>query len=303
MTKVRNSFQASPIREPSMGSHAMGPSLHDPQLSPAYEKGGVMNPRTYIPVLAASLFLCGSLNAAALATLHTSCSISAGDKPGMLRLRIADDSCGGRDRDCGSSFSDDTIGRFTGLSAADLSREGAQLTATLNADAGVFTCAGTVHNGALAGSATFTPNEDFVARMSRMGFTGYNSEKLQTYALLDVGSAWVESLKNAHVEGMTKDNVIALRIFRIDPAYVSGFSSLGYGVPDADKLIALKVQGVNAQEVREIRDLGYKPTLDDLIQIRIFHITPEFIRSMQARGFHDLTIAKLVQIKIFKLDE
>jgi hypothetical protein len=262
-----------------------------------------MNSRTSLSVLAVSLLLCGSLNAATLAALHSSCFISASEKPGMLRLRIADGpSCAG-DHNCDSNFSDDSINRFTGFNASDLSREGAQLTATLNADAGVFTCAGTVHDGALAGSSTFTPNEDFVARMNRMGFTGYNSEKLQTYALLDVQSAWVESLKNAHVNGMNADNVIALRIFRIDPAYVSGLTSLGYGVPDADKLIALKVQGVNAEEVRKIRDLGYKPTLDDLIQIRIFHITPEFIRNMQARGFHDLTIAKLVQIKIFKLDE
>jgi hypothetical protein len=89
----------------------------------------------------------------------------------------------------------------------------------------------------------------------------------------------------------------------VDKAYVAELGALGYGKPDADKLIALKVQGVNAEEVRQIRDLGYHPTLDELIQIRIFHITPEFIRSMKARGFNDLTIAKLVQIKIFKLDE
>ena len=36
---------------------------------------------------------------------------------------------------------------------------------------------------------------------------------------------------------------------------------------------------------------------------RIFHITPEFIQRMQGRGLKDLTIAKLVQIRIFKLDE
>lgn len=74
-------------------------------------------------------------------------------------------------------------------------------------------------------------------------------------------------------------------------------------MPDADKLIALKVQGVNAEEVRRIRSLGFQPTLDELIQIRIFHITPDFIHRMQDRGLKNLTIAKLVQIRIFKLDE
>jgi hypothetical protein len=61
------------------------------------------------------------------------------------------------------------------------------------------------------------------------------------------------------------------------------------------------VQNVNPEEVRQIRALGLQPTLDELIQIRIFHITPEFIQNMQNRGFKDLTISKLVQIRIFKL--
>ena len=30
---------------------------------------------------------------------------------------------------------------------------------------------------------------------------------------------------------------------------------------------------------------------------------PDFIRKMQDRGFKDLSLSKLVQIKIFKLDE
>jgi len=53
--------------------------------------------------------------------------------------------------------------------------------------------------------------------------------------------------------------------------------------------------------VKQIRALGYQPTIDQLIQIRIFKITPDFIRRMQARGLKDLTIDKLVQIRIFKL--
>lgn len=262
-----------------------------------------MKSRIALFVLLATTLVCGPTRAAALDVLHSSCSISAGEQPGKLRLRIRSNNQCGNDRDCGSSFDTDSMSRFAGISEADLSRQGARLTATLNAESGVFTCAGTVHDGELAGSSTFTPNQDFVDRMDRMGFGGLDSEKLETYALLDVESAWAQSLKDAHVEGMNTDNLIALRIFHIDPEYVSGFSSLGYGIPHADQLIALKVQGVNAEEVREIRGLGFQPSLDDLIQIRIFHITPEFIRRMQSRGFKDLTIAKLVQIKIFKLDE
>jgi hypothetical protein len=139
--------------------------------------------------------------------------------------------------------------------------------------------------------------------MGKLGFTGYDSQKLQAYTLLDVTSDFARSLKQANIKGVTTDNLIALRIFKIDPAYAQSFVSMGYDLPDADKLIGLKVQGVNGEEVRQIRALGLKPTLDELIQIRIFKITPDFVHRMQDRGLKDLTIAKLVQIRIFKLDE
>ena len=166
-----------------------------------------------------------------------------------------------------------------------------------------FTCTGVVHDQYLFGDALFTPDTSFVDRMAKLGFTGYDSRKLQAYTLLDVTSSFASSLQQANIKGLTTDNLIALRIFKIDPAYARDFVSMGYEQPDADKLIALKVQGVNSEEVRQIRDLGFKPTLDELIQIRIFHITPDFVHRMKNRGLKDLTISKLVQIKIFKLDE
>jgi hypothetical protein len=243
-----------------------------------------------------------TLHAASLAPLNANCSIGPSEETGRLSLHIDKGECSG-ERHCGSSFSNESVDRFTGITLADLQRDGANLTATLSAEAGTFTCSGTVHNGELAGTSVFMPNTAFVERMDKMGYTGLDSDKLQAYAFVGVDSAWVQSMKQTGIGGITVDNLIALRIFKIDPAYVHSISALGYDLPAADQLIGLKVQGVNAEEVRQIRALGFQPTLDELIQIRIFHITPDFIQRMQERGLKNLTIAKLVQIRIFKLDE
>jgi hypothetical protein len=136
-----------------------------------------------------------------------------------------------------------------------------------------------VHDGELSGESVFTPDPAFVERMEQMGFSGFDAEKLQAYAFVNVESGWARSLQQIGVHGMTTDNLIALRIFNVDPDYIHGITSLGYELPAVDQLIALKVQGVNRAEVSEIRALGYKPTLDELIRIRIFHITPDFIVS------------------------
>lgn len=244
-----------------------------------------------------------ALQSAALEPVRAACSISASEHPGKLQLRIERDPCGDEQGHCNSDFDSEATDRLTGISLADLGREGAQLTATLAAEAGTFTCSGTVHSGELVGNSVFTPNAAFAARMEQMGFSGLESEKLQTYALLDVESLWAQSLQEAGIHGLTADNLIPLRIFKVDPAYAKSFTALGYPLPTADQLISMKVQGVNGEEICEIRALGYQPTFDELVEIRIFKITPEFIRRMESRGLKNLTIAKLVQIKIFKLDE
>jgi hypothetical protein len=260
-----------------------------------------MHLRTTTLVLALAAAL--TLPAQSFEALRAKCEISPSSDAGKLSLHISDNHDCPEDHHCGSNFSSESMNRFTGVTLADLARDGAHLVATLKAEAGTFTCTGTVHDEALYGDSLFTPDSDFVDRMAKLGFTGYDSQKLQACAFVDVTGDFARSLQQANIKGITTDNLIALRIFKIDPAYAQNFVSMGYEQPDADKLIALKVQGVNGEEVRQIRDLGFKPTLDELIQIRIFHITPDFVHRMKDRGLKDLTISKLVQIKIFKLDE
>ena len=259
-----------------------------------------MNARKGIGVLVVAVAAAVALCAETPTPLHGRCTVGRSQETGKFCVSIDTENC--EARHCGSSFHEPFTG-LTGISIDDLSREGAHLTATYTAEAGTFVCAGTVHDGELNGDATFTPDGRFVDRMAQIGLSGYDSQKLLAYAFIGVDSAWARSMKDTGVRGITTDNLLALRIFKVTPEYVHAFTSLGYEMADANKLIALSVQKVDPEEVRQIRALGYDPTLDELIQIRIFKITPEFIRSVQARGFHNLTIAKLVQMKIFKLDE
>jgi len=235
-----------------------------------------------------------------LEPLHGTCSIAPGDKPDHVRLAIDRSGGSGHDHDSDSNV---PLSDFANFSLADLRNDGAQITATMPSEPGDLVCAGAVHDLRLTGEFTFTPHPAFVERMKQLGFTGLSSEKLEVYALFHIQSSWVADLQSAGVTGMTVDNLIALRIFRIDPAFVRAMDALGYTNLGADKLIAFGVQGVNAGEVKEYRALGYQPSADELIQMRIFKVTPDFIRRMQTRGFDKLTIAKLVQIRIFNLAE
>ena len=235
-----------------------------------------------------------------LRTLTGSCSIAVASHDAEVDLRLERGGCGGNE-DCASTRTSEPLSAFLGFTLADLRREGAHVDAVLRAEAGTITCSGAVHDGRMSGAFSFVPDPAFVDRMLQMGFHDLEAEKLQAYTLFGIGTAWVHSLQAAHVSGLDSANLVALRIFHVETDYVRSLSELGYATPDADKLIALRVQHVNPEEVKQIRAMGYQPTLDELIQMRIFKVTPDFIHRMQARGFNDLTISKLVQIRIFQL--
>jgi hypothetical protein len=237
-----------------------------------------------------------------LRTLSGSCSITATSNEAEADLRLERAGCEGKGN-CSSSQTQEPLSTFSGFALADLQREGAHVEAMIRAEAGTITCSGAVHDGRMSGAFTFVPDPAFVDHMVQMGFRDLEAEKLEAYTLFRIGTAWVHSLQVAGVSGLDSGNLVALRIFRVDGDYIHSLTALGYPTPDAEKLVALRVQRVDPEEVKEIRALGYQPTLDELIQMRIFHITPDFIHRMQAKGLNDLTISQLVQIRIFKLAE
>ncbi len=123
--------------------------------------------------------------AQSLAPIHAKCAIGLNETASQFSLQISDTDCPG-DRHCGSNFSNESMSRFTGITLADLNYDGAQLTATLAAEAGTFTCSGTVHGHELRGDALFTPDSAFISRMAQLGFNGFDTEKLQAYTFINV---------------------------------------------------------------------------------------------------------------------
>jgi hypothetical protein len=237
-----------------------------------------------------------------LQTLHGHCSIAPSTMHDRVRFELESGDCEGPNRDCHNHEDDETpLTNFEGFALADFEHEGAHIEAKIVAEAGTISCSGDIHGATLSGDFTFTPNAAFVDRMAHLGIRDFTSGKLETYTLFHIETAWVEGLQSAGVSDMDSGNIIALHIFKITPDFVRSMAALGYTNLPAHKLIEFGVQHVNPDEVKEYRALGYNPTADQLVQMRIFKVTPDFIHRMEARGFSNLTISKLVQIRIFNL--
>jgi hypothetical protein len=60
----------------------------------------------------------------------------------------------------------------------------------------------------------------------------------------------------------------------------------------------MRVQGVTPEYAREIKQQYPGANADDLVKTRIFHIDAEFIASAKKHGFGNLSLEKLVQLRI-----
>ena len=251
-----------------------------------------------------STIIAAALLAAATITYaqQDTCAIRAGRTAEKLSFSYESGVCSTGEH-CHNGDSDMLWSRWSNIAPADLTREGATLNASIKADAGEVRCSGTIHEGALRGTYSFTPNPAFTQHMAAMGFDDLTPERLQGYVMLDISSAWVQQMKDAGISGMTSRNIMGLRALKVDPDYVKGMAAAGYPELQAQKLTSMKAVGVSPEKVQAIHAMGYTPTQRELIQMSVFKIDAPFVQRMKARGFKDLTIAQLVKIKIFKLDE
>ena len=238
----------------------------------------------------------------AVADSAITCSIRAGEFDQKLAFTLSNGDCS-NEQHCDKNNVSMPWSKWTGIVPGDLAREGATIDARMKADSGEMRCSGTVGGAVMRGSFSFTPDPDFARRMEAMGFDHQTPRQLRDYAFLDVTTAWVQDMKSAGVQGMTAENVMGLRALGVDKQYVKGMASAGYPELRSDKLTSMKAVGVSPEKVQAIRTMGFSPTEDELIEMSVFKIDAQFVEKMKARGFQNLTIAQLVKIKVFKLDE
>jgi hypothetical protein len=247
-------------------------------------------------------FMLGLGATGAVADNSGTCSIRAGRTEEKMSFSSERGDCVAG-HSCHEGSSDMLWSKWSGVTPQDLQREGAAVDARMKAESGEMRCVGTVHDAAMRGAYSFTPDEGFLKRMEAMGFDGLTPDRLEGYAMLDVTTEWVKEMKDAGVTEMTSQKLMGLKALKVDAAYVKGMAAAGYPELRANKLTSMKAVGVSPEKVQAVRAMGYSPTQEELIQMSVFKIDAPFVERMRARGFKDLTIAQLVKIKVFKLDE
>jgi len=109
-------------------------------------------------------------------------------------------------------------------------------------------------------------------------------------------SSYIDGMKAAGLSDLTVDQLIALKIQEVTPEYVRELHAEGLQ-PDANKLIAMRVQGITPEYVRALRASGLKPDQDQLIALKVQGVDADYYRGLKEAGIEP-DIDKLIALKV-----
>jgi beta-lactamase regulating signal transducer with metallopeptidase domain len=108
--------------------------------------------------------------------------------------------------------------------------------------------------------------------------------------------SYIDGLKSAGLNDFTVDQLIAMKIQGVTPDYVRDLHGLNV-TPTADQLVAMRIQGITPDYVRGLKAGGMQLTIDQLIAMKIQDVTPEYARAMREQGLQP-DAEKLVAMRI-----
>jgi bla regulator protein blaR1 len=108
---------------------------------------------------------------------------------------------------------------------------------------------------------------------------------------------WLGQIDAAGFHGLSVDKLIELKIHGIDGKYIQEIRAAGFD-PDINKLLELKIHGIDGEYIRQMRSTGFQFTADKLLEVRIHGITPQYIQEVRSLGYPDISVDKILEMKI-----
>lgn len=106
----------------------------------------------------------------------------------------------------------------------------------------------------------------------------------------------IDGMKSVGLTDLSLDTLIAMKVQDVTPEYVRELQAQGLH-PDAEKLIAMKVQDISPEYVREWHQAGFNPNEDELIALKVQGADAAYLRGMKEAGIEP-DLDKLIALKV-----
>jgi len=142
-------------------------------------------------------------------------------------------------------------------------------------------------------NSTSTPKPSPVHPRSSEPSTGSSAAEASSSSS---ASSYIDAMKAAGLGELTVDQLIAMKIQDVTPEYVREMHEQDLH-PDANDLIAMRVQGVTAEYVRGLRASGLNPDQDQLIALKVQGADGEYYRGLKEAGIQP-DVNTLIALKV-----
>jgi BlaR1 peptidase M56 len=139
---------------------------------------------------------------------------------------------------------------------------------------------------------------EYAQAMAKVGFGKPSADDLIAMKVQGVTPEYVSALRAAGLQPGTLGDLVSYRIFKVTPEFVSAMKGAGFDSIPPQKLVELRVHGVTPEYARTVKQQYPNATIDEVVQLRIFHIDDAFLAAAKRHGFSSLSIEKLVQLRI-----
>ena len=206
---------------------------------------------------------------------------------------------------------------------------------TLKREAGTMHFTGKFEGDQGMGHYRFAPDKTYQTFLEQQGVTGVGTNDLLPFFLIDVDKNLVEVLKKNGYSHLDKGNLMAvgalkidepfirswkeagyknallqdlitLKALRIEPTYLAEIRKAGLSNVSINQLIQLKSQNIDAAYIRQMNqarakrrteDTAETVSPDELVMTKALQVDPQYVQSLQALGYNDLTSQQLFMFK------
>ena len=189
---------------------------------------------------------------------------------------------------------------LVGLSPAQLSGPGGQVSFTLRRDAGEFRCHGATSEGKGVGTCTYAANPGFVAALGRRGVTGDLPAIAQfELALADVGFNYLDELKRGGYATPSAPLLVEAIHHGVNLRHLTAINATGYRFGTLETLIHLRDHGVSDRYLTDLHTYGYANLkADDLVQLRDHGVSSSYLKALHEAGYpSSIPVAELARMR------
>jgi beta-lactamase regulating signal transducer with metallopeptidase domain len=111
------------------------------------------------------------------------------------------------------------------------------------------------------------------------------------------GHSYIEDLQAVGVKDLNVDDLIALKIQGVTPDYIRQIRAAGLN-PTVRELIGMKIQGVTPEYIQKVRTTWPEASIRDITSLKIQGVDASDATEYRRLGLDDLSLRRLIELKI-----